>query len=405
MKALLTRPLARVLRAGHPWIYRDALTLEGGPFDAPAGTVVEVHDRQEGFVGRGLAESGPIGLRLWTIRDEPFGAELVRRRMMRADELRRSVVPAETSAYRLANGEGDRMPGVSIDVYEDIESKLRWGVLRLDGEGAAAHVELLAAELARVLRPEDGILLRRSRRHRGDGPKVELLRASAGGEDAPPERIVIEEHGMRLVADLREGQKTGLFLDHRESRKLVRELSGGATGSIGKRVLNLYSYTGGFSVAAGLGGASQVTSVDVAPEAIRLADESWRENDLPDVHEATVADVPRFLEDDPRVWDLVVSDPPSFAPNEDAVPSALDAYATLHTRCLQRTLPGGLYLAGSCSSHVDMAMFDETIREGAQRSGRVVQVLGRWGAPPDHARLASFPEGDYLKVVLLRSLD
>lgn len=401
MQAELVRPLARVARAGHPWIYRDALR----DFDAAPGTIVEVFDRKDGFVGRGLAERGPIGVRLWTIRDEPFDRQLLRRRFLRAAELRRTVVPSRTSAYRLVNGEGDRMPGVSVDVYRDVDTGLGWAVLRLDGEGAAAHVGLLVEELARVIPAEHGILLRRSRRHRlaTGGPKVELLRPSAGGEEEPPERIVVEEHGMRLVADLREGQKTGLFLDHREGRKLVRELAGGEAG--GKRCLNLYAYTGGFSVAAGLGGGAQVTSVDIAPEAIRLADESWAENELPPVHEAVVADVPRFLEDDRRVWDLVVSDPPSFAPNEDALESAIEAYTNLHARCLQRTLPGGLYLAGSCSSHVDMNLFDETLRAGAHRAGRVIQVLGRWGAPADHARLASFPEGDYLKVVLCRSLD
>ena len=210
-------------------------------------------------------------------------------------------------------------------------------------------------------------------------------------------RSLRPEH-RRLVGNLWKGQKTGLFLDHRESRALVRSMAKG------RHVLNLYCYTGGFSVAAGLGEANHVTSVDIAPEAINLAETTWAANGLdPSTHRALATDVSAFLRDDETRFDLIVSDPPSFAPNERSVPSAQEAYAALHAACLERLLPGGLFLAASCSTHVRGEAFDECVREGARRAGRVLQLLHRGSAPADHPRLMAFPEGDYLDVVLTRS--
>jgi 23S rRNA (cytosine1962-C5)-methyltransferase len=206
---------------------------------------------------------------------------------------------------------------------------------------------------------------------------------------------------MVLRADLARGQKTGLFLDHRESRRRVRELSRGL------RVLNLYGYTGAFSVAAGLGGALEVDTVDAARPALAVAEENWARNGLPaGAHRTHARDVPEFLADmraRGRRWDLVIADPPSFAPNEASVPGALKSYRALHRACLRVLEPGGLYLAASCSSHVDRSAFDRTLREAAEKIG-VVQVLERSGAPADHPSLAAFPEGDYLKVTLARWL-
>jgi 23S rRNA (cytosine1962-C5)-methyltransferase len=167
-------------------------------------------------------------------------------------------------------------------------------------------------------------------------------------------------------------------------------------------VLNLYSYTGGFSVAAALGGATAVTSVDVAPAAIALARENFELNDLRTPHQAICSDVSEFLEGEPSVHDLVIADPPSFAPNEASVARAEQSYAALHRASLSRVVDGGLYLAASCSSHISREMFEHTLLQAARESGHVLQVLERSGAPFDHPRLLAFPEGDYLKVLLLR---
>ncbi|HKO94738.1 MAG TPA: class I SAM-dependent methyltransferase, partial [Polyangiaceae bacterium] len=219
--------------------------------------------------------------------------------------------------------------------------------------------------------------------------------------EAPPRELVVRERGMRLIANLWEGQKTGLFLDHRESRARVRSLARGLD------VLNLYGYTGGFSVAAGLGGASAVTTVDLAKPAIELAERTFAANDLdPAAHRALAEDVPEFLKqaaEQEQRYDLIVADPPNFAPSQAALAAALESYAALHAACLGLIAShGGLYLAASCSSHVRAHDFLDSLREGSRRARRVLSILEQNGAPFDHPRLLAFPEGDYLKVVLCR---
>jgi 23S rRNA (cytosine1962-C5)-methyltransferase len=380
----LRRPLERVIGEGHPWIYRDALA----PFEAAPGATARIVSSKGKFVGRGFVDDGPIAVRVLTTRDEPLGRILWTRRFQQALELRDWVRPPATDAYRLVHGEGDRLPGVVVDAYGTA------AVLRLDGRGIEALEETLVGVLWPLLeaRGFERLLVRTGRRG-----EVQVKARVGALPEAP---VVVEEHGMRLVVDLVHGQKTGLFLDHRESRRRVRALASG------RRVLNLYSYTGGFSVAAGLGGALEVTSVDVAEGAIRMAEATWAANALePSAHRAIASDVPAFLAQKGRgtpVYDLIVSDPPSFAPNERSVAAAIESYRALHRVALRRIVPGGLYLAASCSSHVDRQAFERTVREGAEQAGRVLQVLERWGAPADHPRLLAFPEGDYLKCLLCR---
>ncbi|UJR78889.1 Ribosomal RNA large subunit methyltransferase I [Sandaracinus amylolyticus] len=378
----LRRPLRAALEAGHPWIWRDALDA----FDLEPGTVVRIVD-DRGPVATGLAEQGPIGVRVLSTRPITIDATFFAERIARAASLRDRVVPPDTDAYRLVHGEGDGVPGVVVDVYA------HWAVVQLDGAASERWRDALVAGV-RAARPAlRGILVRTGRREQ---KKIEL----ADGE-APPPYVDVREHGMVLRGDLAHGQKTGLFLDHRESRFRVRQLARGL------RVLNLYGYTGGFSIGAGLGGAIEVDTVDVAPAALELAQQSWALNGLTAPHRTHARDVPELLEEARargQRWDLIIADPPSFAPNEASLPAAIKSYRALHRACLRALEPNGLYLAASCSSHVDRATFDRTLREAAEKIGPV-QVLERWGAPADHPRLAAFPEGDYLKVVLARRLD
>jgi 23S rRNA (cytosine1962-C5)-methyltransferase len=381
----LLRPLERSILAGHPWLYREALA----PFEAAPGATVDVFDRQGRLLARGYADAGPIAVRVLTTRSkEPLGVPLFRARAGAAFELRAAALPADTSAYRLIHGEGDRMPGVVCDRYGS------FAVIKLDGAGALALREQLCEALREPLAElgVSGALLRTSRRQ---GDQAELLFG-----EPPPREIEVQERGMCLLANLWEGQKTGLFLDHRESRARVRALARG------RRVLNLYGYTGGFSIAAALGGARGVTTVDAAAPAIELARRSFERNALdPALHSARVGDVPEFLRQaagEAERYGLVIADPPNFAPSQAKLEAALDSYAALHAGSLALVEQGGLYLAASCSSHVRMADFLDTLREGARRARRVLSVLEQTGAPFDHPRLLAFPEGDYLKVVLCR---
>jgi 23S rRNA (cytosine1962-C5)-methyltransferase len=389
----LVRRLERTLGQGHPWIWRDALA----PHGAAAGEVVTVVDRRGAFVARGIADDGPIGVRvLTTDAREPVDDALLGRRIAQAAALRDRVVPPATSSYRLLHGEGDRLPGVVCDVYGAV------AVLSCDGRGAAAWRDRLVGALRAPLaaRGVTALLERRGRRSASRDEEAEAAaettRALFGALPAGP--IEVSERGMILLADVVRGQKTGLFLDHRDTRQRVRELASGA------RVLDLFGYTGGFSVAAGRGGAACVDTVDLAAPALALAVETWAANALAgERHRVHRADVFAFLaaaRARADRWELVIADPPSFAPSARAVPAAIAAYRKLHAACLGVLAPGGLYLAASCSSHVRRDAFEATLVGAAERARRPLAILGAWGAAADHPRLAAFPEGDYLKVVL-----
>ncbi len=371
-----------MVRAGHPWVYRDALQR----LSCEPGGVVTVLDRDGRFVGRGVADEGPIAVRIWTTKKEPIDATFVRRRIATAVRLRERTMPAHTDAVRLVHGEGDRLGGVVCDRYGDV------GVLRIDGAGGLAWRDTLVEALVAEARLE-GLMVKTGRRG--------SVRVEVAHGDVPDAPIEVVEHGMRMLVDVHRGQKTGLFLDHRESRRMTRRIAEGA------RVLNLYGYTGGFSIAAGLGGARRVETVDVAQGALTFARRGWAMNGLaPELHETHAADVPRFLEQaraERRTWDLIISDPPSFAPKKDARQAAIRAYRKLHLSCLKMLADGGLFLAASCSSQVGRDAFEQTIKDAAGKARVVLQVLGRWGAAPDHPRILGFPEGDYLKVVLCRA--
>jgi 23S rRNA (cytosine1962-C5)-methyltransferase len=383
-KVKLRKAIRRLLGEGHPWIFRQA--LEGAKVEP--GRIVTVTDAKGRFVCRGIAEAGPIGVRVLTTRDEPINATLFSRRIKTAAALRDRILPRDTNTYRLLHGEGDRLPGVVCDVYAD------YAVLRFDGEGIIHWKNTLSGFLEEVLRAR-GVSHLLARSGRGNERRV-----TAAFGKLPGEPVKVTERGMQLLVDLEHGQKTGMFIDQRDSRWSVRQMAAGL------RVLNLYGYTGGFSVAAGLGGAEHVDTVDIAAPALDLAEQNWRLNRLnPGKHAVFCADVSEFLARAAKraaQYDLVIADPPSFAPNEKSVRTALKAYRNLHRAAIGCVAPGGYYLAASCSSHVRREAFEETVREGARRNRRVVQILERRGPPPDHPRLLAFPEGDYLKILLVR---
>ncbi|MEZ4295530.1 MAG: class I SAM-dependent rRNA methyltransferase [Polyangiaceae bacterium] len=333
------------------------------------------------------------------------------RRLRAAFSLRAELFdPADTNAYRLCNGEGDRIPGLVIDRYREV------AILRLDGGSLTPWIDRLKGPLATLL-AEHGITSAAVRIPRESSSKTSPPRDSTPGPAgrpaersgsliAPlfgppiPERMFVIERGLKLEVDLHFGHKTGAFLDHRDNLVRVRELAKGR-----RRALNLFSYTGGFSLAAALGGAAHVTSVDTAGPAHASAQRSFRENGLdPTGHTFVTGDVLAFLETAAARgdrFDLVISDPPSFAPSEKTKPRAMASYRRLHGACARVLAEGGVFIAASCSSHVTIDDFFTTLDDASLGRGdlRVTTVLGQ---PADHPFLPAWPEGRYLKLAVLR---
>lgn len=385
---VLRKNLARALRAGHPWLFADALTVPAG---LTTGTVVDVADRQGRVLACGLYDAdSPLAVRVWAVgRSEAIDARLLHQRVAVAQALRRVVIDSGTTdAYRLLHGEGDRLPGIVCDVYADT------AVIQLDTPAVQPLVaDLVPAILASAADVRRVLLLPRARdRDPERSTEPELLAGSP--LDGP---LIIREHGLRFEVDIARGHKTGLYLDQRENRRRIRELASG------RRTLNLFAYTGGFSVAAAAGGASAVTSVDIGRPAIEAAGRNFALNGLDAGAPAcrfVTGDVFDFLGDCHESFDLVVVDPPSMAPSKGALEAALVAYRRLNALALRRVAPGGIYFTASCSSHVTADQLREAVGEAAVDARREIRILELGGAGPDHPTLPGFAEGRYLKTLL-----
>ncbi|HEX7667593.1 MAG TPA: class I SAM-dependent rRNA methyltransferase, partial [Polyangiaceae bacterium] len=366
----LTAAAAVELGRGHPWVWRKSIAAHSldRVTRAAAGDDVLLFAPDGNVVGRGLVDpDSPIAVRVWTTdAARAIDAALIDERVERAFDLRTRIVGDDTTAYRLLHGEGDRTPGIVVDRYADV------AVLRLDGDAVRAKRDVIVAAIAPLLKARGvGTLLQRGRADE----TVVLFGA------LPSAPLRVTEHGVPFVADVVRGQKTGAFLDQRENRRRVGAMAKG------KSVLNLFSYAGGFSLHAALGGATKVTSVDVAAAAHVTAQQSFKAADVdPRAHEFVTADAFAFLENakkQGKSWNVVVCDPPSFAPNEKSKERALAAYRSLHRACAAVLANGGTFCAASCSSHVDAKTFVTTLDDAAL--GRSdLRIVAVHGAPADH---------------------
>ncbi|HEY4158778.1 MAG TPA: class I SAM-dependent rRNA methyltransferase [Polyangiaceae bacterium] len=374
--------LKRALAAGHPWVYRDHVPRS---FRAPAGSWVRI--RSGNFSAYALwDETSPIALRVFSEHAVPDAA-WVAERVRRAKLLRDATLPADTSAFRLMFGEADGLPGATVDVYG------QFAVILTYADALDAIVPWLSAALVSELAPHG--VLRRSRDADGAAPRLELLAGRM-----PPRELTVSEHGHRMIADLYAGQKSGLFLDHRENRRYLAGLAAG------KRVLNLFSYTGAFSLYSARAGASFVTSVDSAEPATLAAQRNFELNGLdPTQHEFITEDVFAFLERARRKnekFELVICDPPSFARSHDQLKQALRAYVSLNSAALRVCEVGGIYAAASCTAQVSPEAFRGVLAEAACNAKRRFQIFHDAGHASDHPVLAGHPEGRYLKFMVGR---
>ncbi|HVY40303.1 MAG TPA: class I SAM-dependent rRNA methyltransferase [Polyangia bacterium] len=386
----LRKRLARAIRQGHPWLYRDALA--GAP-PLRDGALVLVVDADRRPLARGFWDArSPIAVRVLGGAEMTDPAAEIDGRIDRALAARLSQLQLDrTNAFRWIHGEADALPGLHVDVYGAAVT------VRYDGGGARAFYADLPQRLERIGRarglPVAAVVERRPRGAAGQDGAATVLGT------LPDRELEVRENGLRFGADLRHGQKGGLFLDQRDNRALVR------TMAPGRRVLNLFGYTGGFSIYAAAGGAAETTTVDVAAPAIEAARRNFARNGLP-VETARFAaeDAFAFLaraEKDGEQWDVVISDPPSFASSRAALAAGLSAYRRLHRACAAVTAPGGVLCAASCSSHVDRKTFAATIVEGARQAARRADIREMRGAGFDHPTVTNFPEGDYLKFAIV----
>ncbi|MEO7109316.1 MAG: class I SAM-dependent rRNA methyltransferase [Polyangiaceae bacterium] len=374
------------VKRGHPWVWKSSIASASlARFEAlAAGADVELVGPDGSVVGGAVADPlSPIAARVWSADGSPVDDVLIRDRVARAIALRRDLTKTDTTAYRLVHGEGDRAPGIVVDRYGPV------AVLRLDGDAARARRDQIARAISPLLR-EIGVVTLLAR-DRQEDPVVIF------GE-LPREPVVVREHGAPFVADVVRGQKTGAFLDQRENRRRVGAMARDKT------VLNLFSYAGGFSLHAALGGATRVTSVDSASAAHATAQSSFRAAGVdPKQHDFITADAFAFLVEAKKknkTWDIVVSDPPSFAHNEKSMVRALSGYRTLHRACAAVLAPGGIFCAASCSSHVDAKTFVSTLDDAAL-DRHDLRLIALHGPPEDHPTIAAFPEGHYLKFAVL----
>lgn len=362
--------------------------------DVPAsvddGAVVRVVDARGHVLGMAyLNTRSKITLRYLSSREEPIDARWWYTRVEQSLE-RRAALPRvdRTDALRLVNAEADGLPGLIVDRYADTL------VVQFLALGLEPWRETLIEVLHELTGP-------RTIWERSDAPVRELegldRRAGllAGGE--PPPLVEIAEGPARLLVDVREGQKTGMFLDQRRNRYAVAAYAQGA------RVLNCFAYSGAFGVHAALAGATEVTNADISGAACALAEQNMALNGAADRHQAIEAncfDLLRTWSDGPDRLDMVILDPPAFTKSRGAVEGALRGYKEINLRALRLLRPGGILITCSCSQHIDDVLFKTMLQEAARDARREVRLLEQHGQGPDHPVLLRAPETQYLICVI-----
>jgi 23S rRNA (cytosine1962-C5)-methyltransferase len=378
---------ASVLRR-HPWVFSGAVArTEGDGAEEDAG-IAEIVDSAGRPLAHGAYSSdSQIVARLWTFDGRLPDAELFRERFAAAKALRAEVVPPQTTGYRAINSEGDLCPGVLLDVYGET------AVLELTTAGTETWRADLEAAAREVFAPVE-LIVRESGARRDSG------RAQVQIPKSKIDLVPFLENGLRFLADVGAGQKTGFFLDQRDNRARLRALSRG------RRVLNLFSYTGAFSVAALAGGATRSVDVDSSGAALALARRHRAENALSadgsDFVEADVFEDLRRRVAEGQRWDAVVCDPPAFAKKKSDVERAARGYKDVNRLAMTLVSPGGWLLTCSCSGLVDADLFQKIVFSASAEARAGFALVARQGAGPDHPVSLDCPEGEYLKGLWMR---
>jgi 23S rRNA (cytosine1962-C5)-methyltransferase len=376
-RLVLKRGRERAVANRHPWIFSGAIVGESGPDDA---AIADLVDEGGTVLASGFhSKHSQIRLRALTFGEE-LTAGVIRERIVRA--IARRTFSDDTNAFRVVNAEGDDLSGLVVDRYDDV------AVVEIANAGVERIKPLILETIQEALAPRVVFF-------KNDIPARKLERLSLenewGGAGEPAGTI--RESGLSFVVEPVEGQKTGFFLDQRENRRIARSLAGG------KRVLNLFSYSGAFGVYAAAGGAEAVTNVDVSEKAIALARTNHELNGFG--AEFVAADAFDWIRKSNDRFDFVICDPPAFAKSRGDIERAARGYKDINLQSLRHVAPGGMLMTFSCSGHMSLDLFQKVIFSAAADAGRRASIVRRLTAGPDHPVSLYCPEGEYLKGFLL----
>lgn len=386
----------RAVKRGHPWVYAHG--IRDVRHSGCAGDLAVIFDRRDRFLAVGLYDpTSPIRIRvLHRGRPQRIDGDWLLGRIAAARQKRQPLPTSETTAFRLVHGENDGLPGFVVDRYEGSV------VVKLYTAAWLPHLPVIVACLEQVTSPER-VVLRLSRNAKDAATESGLRDGQTLFGGPPPGPILFRENGLRFEADLARGQKTGFFLDQRDNRSLVERLSGG------RSVLDVFSYTGGFSLYSARGGAKSVVSLDANGPALAAAERNFAHNrDWRPVaaaeHSTLRGDAFEALpelRDRGERFDLVVLDPPAFSTARRDLDRAMRSYGRILRLGLELLRSQGVLVAASCSSRVTPEAFRELVEESAESSGRALRIELQTGHPPDHP--IGFTEGAYLKCIFARA--
>ncbi len=385
---ILKRGKEESLQRFHPWIFSGAIQrIEGQPEE---GDIVTVYTNDRKFIARGHVQVGSIAVRVLTFKDEPIGQQFWNSRVATAYDLReRTGISSreDNSTYRLIHGEGDNLPGLIVDIYGDT------AVMQAHSVGmhvnrmqiADALKEVLGDKIKNIYYKSDTTLPYKADINKDNGYIM-------GGNASN----ISTEYGLKFHIDWLRGQKTGFFVDQRENRALLERYAKG------RKVLNMFCYTGGFSIYALRGGAKTVHSVDSSAKAIDLTNANARLNFPGDTrHTAYAEDAFDFLDRMGNNYNLIILDPPAFAKHRDSLRNALIGYRRLNAKAIEKIQPGGILFTFSCSQVVSKENFRTAVFTAAAMAKRNVRILHQLTQPADHPVSIYHPEGEYLKGLVL----
>ena len=375
------------IKRKHPWIFSGALEkVEGNPSN---GQTVQIFTSNKTPIGFGsFSPSSQIRVRVWSFNpDEKIDSDFFRKKILAALELRKQIIDtSQTNMYRIVNAESDGLPGLIVDSYSD------YLVCQFLSAGTEFNKEIIVDNLDEVFRPV-GIYERSDvevRTKEGLQPAKGLLKGNV-----PDDLIEVKENGFKFLVDVKNGHKTGTYLDQRDNRALVSKFSKG------KSILNCFSYTGGFSVYSLASGAEKIIQIESSSSALELSAKNFEINSLDsslvENINGDVFEILRKFRDERKTFDLIILDPPKFSESVSQIQKASRGYKDINLLALKLLNPGGILFTSSCSGHISSELFQKIVAGAALDSGREVKIIKQLTQSSDHSVSLNFPEGLYLK--------